>query len=93
MIRILLTKIVNDKERFYLIIINKNIFNEYILERIYGNTNNSSFTGKKSNIIENIEDAIIILKDIVRLKQKKHYKINFIKYIKELGSETSARYI
>lgn len=85
MIRILLTRIVKDRERFYLLIINKNIFNEYTLERTYGNLNNKSFTGRIFNILPNIEDAILKLKKIVRNKQKRRYKITFIKHIDNIN--------
>ena len=85
MIRVLLTNIVKDRERFYLLIINKNIFNEYILERTYGNINNNSFTGQIVNIHSSIEEAMIKLKNLLRQKQRKKYKIHFIKHINNIN--------
>lgn len=79
MIRIFLTRTSNHKERFYLLTINKNLFGEYILERVYGNINNKAPTGNKKNIYDDINISIKILHKILMSKLNKKYKIISIK--------------
>lgn len=76
MVNIILYKKVENKERFYQLIINKNLFNQYVLERIYGNTSFSKPVGVVYSIYE---DYLIAKKELIKIyrnKLKKGYTVD-----------------
>lgn len=74
--KILLTKICNGKERFYFVSLSRNLFDEYVLERIYGNISNKTPTGKKINIFNSLNDSKNMFENIVKKKLKRFYKVS-----------------
>lgn len=76
MVNIILYKKVENKERFYQLIINKNLFNQYVLERIYGNTSYSRPVGIVCSIYE---DYFSANKELIKIFTQKIKKGYFIK--------------
>jgi predicted DNA-binding WGR domain protein len=61
--------------RFYKLAIELNLFNEYLVERIYGSVKNKSPTGMVKNIFKMECEAMSFARDIVSKKLKKGYQI------------------
>lgn len=76
MFNIVLYRYVDSKERFYQLILNKNLFNQYVLERIYGNTSYSKPVGIIISIYEDYSIANRELIKIYRIKIKKGYSLS-----------------
>lgn len=72
---VVLKKSVNKNERYYNISILANLFGDYIVERIFGNTRYSSPTGNLKSIFTNKKEAYSYLEKILSSKIKKGYKI------------------
>ncbi|MGJ0495095.1 WGR domain-containing protein [Aliarcobacter cryaerophilus] len=72
---VVLKKSVNKNERYYNISILANLFGDYIVERIFGNTRYSSPTGNLKSIFTNKQEAYYYLEEILSIKIKKGYKI------------------
>ncbi|MDX4028344.1 WGR domain-containing protein [Aliarcobacter skirrowii] len=72
---ILLTRIVNDKERYYKLNIEFNLFEEYLVENIYGSVKNKTPTGVIQKIFITKKEAINYVKKTIEKKIKKGYKI------------------
>lgn len=73
--RVLLKKSVSNNERYYILSILPNLFGEYIVERIFGNTQYLSPTGILKNIFKDKKEAYIYLEKILSNKISKGYKI------------------
>lgn len=71
--KVILYRTVKRKERFYQVSIHKNLFNEYVLEKVFGSTNYSKCVGRKINIFSNYYIAHIEYMKVVRKKLKKGY--------------------
>ncbi len=65
---------INKNERYYRISIIKNLFNEYIVERVFGNTRYITPTGKVINIFNSQYEAIEYIKVLLKKKLNKGYK-------------------
>lgn len=72
---IILKKNINNHQRYYKLQLIKNLFNEYMVERIFGNTSYLSPTGKIANVFNNKDEAKKYLKVILNSKLKRGYKI------------------
>ncbi|MBF7047224.1 WGR domain-containing protein, partial [Campylobacter volucris] len=48
-------------------------FDEYLIERTYGNIKYKSFTGKRISCFSNKEEAVLFFEKIIRLKNKRGY--------------------
>ncbi|MDD3054808.1 MAG: molybdenum metabolism regulator [Aliarcobacter sp.] len=72
---IILTRIVNNCERYYRLMLVNNLFGECIVERIFGSSNKLSPTGRKKNIFICKKDADIYVEKMIVKKIKKGYKI------------------
>ena len=72
---ITLLRVVNSKTRYYKIIISKTLFDDTLLERVYGSTYNRSYTGIKKEYFKEYKNACIRFKNIVESKIKKGYRI------------------
>lgn len=64
------------QSRYYKIYLQKTLFNEYEVERIYGNKNYKSHTGSKCNVFKNESEAIKFIEKIKNTKvNNKKYKL------------------
>lgn len=64
----------NNRIRFYKINIYKSLFNEYVVERVYGSLQNTKPTGIRKDIFSNKNTALKLVKNITETKIKKGYK-------------------
>ncbi len=71
--KVILYKKVNKKERYYNISIHKNLFDEYVVERIYGNSSYKAPVGIVNTSFKNIDDAKIFFKFLLDKKLAKGY--------------------
>ncbi|HFP7627381.1 WGR domain-containing protein [Campylobacter jejuni] len=62
--------------RYYEIEISKNLFGDYFIERTYGSIKYKSFTGKRVNYFSSKDEALLFFEKIVKLKEKRGYKIH-----------------
>jgi len=70
----LLFRKVGSSIRYYKIVLQKSLFGEYLLERVYGNIANKAPTGKKIAVFDDYKKAKKIFEKIIRKKYKKGYK-------------------
>lgn len=64
----------NDTKRYYELSLWKNLFGEYVVERIYGNCSYKTPTGMKKDVFDSYEKAIRFYNSIAARKNKKGYK-------------------
>lgn len=69
----ILYNLIEDRERFYKISIQKSLFNTYILERIYGSTSYSKPVGVVSKEYDDYISARLEYVKIVKRKIRKGY--------------------
>ncbi len=61
--------------RYYKIDLSATLFNEYLVERVYGNTSYKAPTGKRSNYFGSMIEAKKFIVKLIKSKQKKGYTI------------------
>jgi len=66
-------KIDSKHIRYYFIELQKTLFGDYIVERIYGNLLNRAPTGKRINYFNTKEEAEKFFNKTINKKQKKGY--------------------
>jgi len=71
-----LTRVVNGRERYYIISIYQTLFGEVCLERIYGSTKNKKPTGSIRSFFSALQDAKELYSQILQNKTHKGYKIS-----------------
>ncbi|EAK6249836.1 WGR domain-containing protein [Campylobacter jejuni] len=59
--------------RYYSIEIIATLFEEYIVERVYGNVRFKSCTGRKNNVFPSFNEAQIFFERLKKQKMKKGY--------------------
>lgn len=67
--------ILQKHTRYYKIFICKTLFQNYEVERIYGNINYKSCTGNRRNFFDNLENAQDFINKTLREKIKRGYEI------------------
>ena len=65
---------VSKNTRYYLVKLYKNLFGEFVLERVYGNIAFKRHTGKIIEFFKNRDNAVEKMKKIIKDKQKKGYE-------------------
>jgi predicted DNA-binding WGR domain protein len=69
-----LTRVVNNRIRYYQITLGANLFGEYVIDRVYGSMNNKRPTGVIKEYCTSLQDANSKIKTIVHQKQQKGYR-------------------
>lgn len=59
--------------RYYSIEIVATLFEEYVVERVYGNVRFKSCTGRKNNVFSSFNEAQIFFEKLKKQKMKKGY--------------------
>lgn len=59
--------------RYYSIEIIATLFEEYVVERVYGNVRFKSCTGRKNNVFPSFNEAQIFFEKLKKQKMKKGY--------------------
>lgn len=70
----LIRETTKNNKRYYILSLCKNLFGEYIIERIYGNCSYKEHTGKKENYFYTYCEALEFYKNLILKKKKKGYR-------------------
>jgi predicted DNA-binding WGR domain protein len=71
--KIVLTRTVHERERYYTIQLLENLFGESVLTRTYGSIKNVKPTGRVQMIYSSTIEAIEAFMQILKVKQKRGY--------------------
>lgn len=75
-------RIVNQKIRYYNLILQKNLFYEYIVENIYGSIYNKKPTGKFCNFFKSKEEALAFIEQEINRKKNNGYEVIKDSYVR-----------
>ena len=68
-----LTRSVNNRERYYRIVLNINLFNEYVVSRIFGSCSKSKPTRIIDDYFPTKQKARLLIKKLLKEKLAKGY--------------------
>jgi predicted DNA-binding WGR domain protein len=73
--RVQMTRVCNNKERYYILFFYQTLFGFFCIERIYGASKNNKPTGKVREFFDEAEDAQNKYSSIMKAKISKGYLV------------------
>lgn len=72
-----LKRVINNRERYYILSMYRTLFGNYCLERVYGATNNKAPTGQIKEYFCELNDAQEKYDELIKQKKSKGYVVTF----------------